>query len=67
MEDHFKLYEGYAKKANECHKLLNEFDYVDAFFQNLDSDNVDRRLAQAEAAREGAKSVAAEEDVPVAR
>jgi Fe-Mn family superoxide dismutase len=27
MEDHFKLYEGYAKKANECRKLLNEFDY----------------------------------------
>jgi superoxide dismutase, Fe-Mn family len=27
MEDHYKLYEGYAKKANECRKLLNEFDY----------------------------------------
>jgi Fe-Mn family superoxide dismutase len=27
MEDHFKLYEGYAKKANECRKLLNEFEY----------------------------------------
>ena len=27
MEDHFKLYEGYAKKANECRKLLNEFKY----------------------------------------
>lgn len=27
MEDHFKLYEGYAKKANECRKILNEFDY----------------------------------------
>jgi Fe-Mn family superoxide dismutase len=27
MEDHFKLYEGYAKKANECRRLLNEFDY----------------------------------------
>jgi Fe-Mn family superoxide dismutase len=27
MDDHFKLYEGYAKKANECRKLLNEFDY----------------------------------------
>jgi superoxide dismutase, Fe-Mn family len=27
MEDHFKLYEGYAKKANECRTLLKEFDY----------------------------------------
>ena len=27
MDDHFKLYEGYAKKANECRKLLNEFEY----------------------------------------
>jgi Fe-Mn family superoxide dismutase len=27
MEDHYKLYEGYAKKVNECRKILNEFDY----------------------------------------
>ena len=27
MEDHFKLYEGYAKKANECRKILKGFDY----------------------------------------
>jgi Fe-Mn family superoxide dismutase len=27
MQDHYKLYEGYAKKANECRKRLNEFDY----------------------------------------
>jgi superoxide dismutase, Fe-Mn family len=27
MEDHFKLYEGYAKKANECREILDEFDY----------------------------------------
>jgi Fe-Mn family superoxide dismutase len=27
MEDHYKLYEGYIKKANECRKLLNEFKY----------------------------------------
>ena len=27
MEDHFKLYEGYAKKANECRNILKEFDY----------------------------------------
>src|SRR5436309_12187351 len=27
MDNHYKLYEGYAKKANECRKILNEFDY----------------------------------------
>jgi len=27
MEDHYKLYEGYAKKANQCRGLLKEFDY----------------------------------------
>jgi superoxide dismutase, Fe-Mn family len=27
MEDHYKLYEGYCKKVNECRKILNEFDY----------------------------------------
>jgi Fe-Mn family superoxide dismutase len=27
MEDHYKLYEGYAKKANECRRILNKFDY----------------------------------------
>jgi superoxide dismutase, Fe-Mn family len=27
MEDHYKLYEAYAKKANECRRLLNQFDY----------------------------------------
>ena len=27
MEDHYKLYEGYIKKTNECRKLLNEFKY----------------------------------------
>ena len=27
MEDHFKLYEGYAKKANECREILKQFDY----------------------------------------
>lgn len=27
MEDHYKLYEGYAKKSNECRKILNELDY----------------------------------------
>jgi Fe-Mn family superoxide dismutase len=27
LQDHYALYEGYAKKANECRKILNEFDY----------------------------------------
>ena len=27
MQDHFKLYEGYAKKANECRRILNDFEY----------------------------------------
>ena len=27
MEDHYKLYEGYCKKTNECRKRLTEFDY----------------------------------------
>jgi len=27
MEDHYKLYQGYVKKTNECRKILNEFDY----------------------------------------
>jgi Fe-Mn family superoxide dismutase len=29
MDDHYKLYEGYARKANECRKLLNGFDYAE--------------------------------------
>ena len=29
MEDHYKLYEGYVKKANECRKILKEFDYAE--------------------------------------
>jgi Fe-Mn family superoxide dismutase len=27
MDDHYKLYEGYVKKTNECRKRLNEFEY----------------------------------------
>jgi superoxide dismutase, Fe-Mn family len=27
MQEHYKLYEGYAKKANECRAILSEFDY----------------------------------------
>ena len=30
MHDHYKLYEGYAKKSNECRRLLNEIDYSKA-------------------------------------
>ena len=30
MEDHYKLYEGYVKKTNECRKLLSEIDYAEA-------------------------------------
>jgi superoxide dismutase, Fe-Mn family len=41
--------------------------YVSAFFENLDWNHVNRQLAQAEAAREGAQRISAEEDVPVAR
>jgi len=29
MEDHYKLYEGYIKKTNECRGILKEFDYGD--------------------------------------
>lgn len=28
MADHYKIYEGYAKKANECRRILNEIDYA---------------------------------------
>jgi superoxide dismutase, Fe-Mn family len=27
MEDHYKLYEGYCKKTNECRQRLKDFDY----------------------------------------
>ncbi len=30
MDDHYKLYEAYARKSNECRKLLNEIDYSEA-------------------------------------
>ena len=29
MQDHYKLYEGYIKKTNECRKILNEFNYAE--------------------------------------
>jgi len=62
MDDHFKLYEGYAKKANECRRLLNEFEYSDIEGNQV---HVNRQLAQAEAAKEGADSIQAHERVPV--
>src|SRR5437588_193038 len=39
--------------------------YVDAFFRNVDWEHVDRQLLQAQAAKQGADSAAAEERVPV--
>jgi Fe-Mn family superoxide dismutase len=30
MEDHYKLYEGYVKKTNECRKILSEINYSEA-------------------------------------
>ena len=27
MQEHYKLYEGYVKKANQCRQILKEFDY----------------------------------------
>jgi superoxide dismutase, Fe-Mn family len=30
MQDHYKLYEGYARKANECRQILKEIDYEQA-------------------------------------
>ena len=41
-------------------------EYVEAFFRNIDWDHVNRQLAQAEAAKEGADSSQAHEQVPVA-
>jgi Fe-Mn family superoxide dismutase len=30
MEDHYKLYEGYIKKTNECRSILKDIDYNEA-------------------------------------
>ncbi|HWH11026.1 MAG TPA: Fe-Mn family superoxide dismutase [Solirubrobacteraceae bacterium] len=30
MDEHYKLYEGYAKKANECRRILTDIDYSEA-------------------------------------
>ena len=49
MDDHYKLYEGYAKKANECRKRLNEFDYAqiegNQVFSDLRAVSVDYTFA----------------------
>ena len=29
MQDHYKIYEAYIRKTNECRKLLNEFNYAE--------------------------------------
>jgi hypothetical protein len=41
--------------------------YVDAFFRNLDWDHVNRQLAQAEAAKQGADASGAREPEPAGR
>jgi Fe-Mn family superoxide dismutase len=49
MEDHYKLYEGYARKTNECRKILNEIDYFEAegnqVYSHLRSVSVDYTFA----------------------
>ncbi|CAN5660776.1 superoxide dismutase [soil metagenome] len=49
MEDHYKLYEGYVKKSNECRKLLNEIDYSEAegnqVYSHLRSVSIDYTFA----------------------
>ncbi|MEA2271721.1 MAG: superoxide dismutase, Fe-Mn family [Solirubrobacteraceae bacterium] len=49
MEDHYKLYEGYVKKTNECRKLLSEIDYAEAegnqVYSHLRSVSVDYTFA----------------------
>jgi superoxide dismutase, Fe-Mn family len=30
MDEHYKLYEGYARKANECRRILEQLDYAKA-------------------------------------
>jgi Fe-Mn family superoxide dismutase len=49
MDAHYKLYEGYAKKANECRRLLNEIDYAEAegnqVYSHLRSVSIDYTFA----------------------
>jgi len=49
MEDHYKLYEGYVKKTNECRGRLRDFDYAEIegnqVFSDLRSVSVDYTFA----------------------
>ncbi len=49
MEDHYKLYEGYIKKTNECRKILNEINYSEAegnqVYSPLRSESIDYTFA----------------------
>jgi Fe-Mn family superoxide dismutase len=49
MEDHYKLYEGYCKKTNECRKRLLDFDYAEIegnqVFSDLRAVSVDYTFA----------------------
>jgi len=49
MEDHYKLYEGYIKKTNECRQKLSEFNYTETegnqVFSPLRSVSVDYTFA----------------------
>jgi Fe-Mn family superoxide dismutase len=49
MEDHYKLYEGYVKKTNECRKILNEIKYSEAegnqVYSNLRAVSIDYTFA----------------------
>ena len=49
MEDHYKLYEGYVKKTNECRKRLKDFDYSEIegnqVFSDLRAVSVDYTFA----------------------
>ncbi len=49
MEDHYKLYQGYVNKTNECRRILKEIDYAEAegnqVFSQLRSVSVDYTFA----------------------
>ncbi|MBA2427398.1 MAG: superoxide dismutase [Actinobacteria bacterium] len=49
MDDHYKLYEGYVKKSNECRKILKDLDYAEAegnqVYSHLRSVSIDYTFA----------------------
>ena len=49
MQDHYKLYEGYCKKTNECRQRLKDFDYAqiegNQVFSDLRAVSVDYTFA----------------------